>query len=72
MPDDPPPGNPRARFLQSVLICLVAVLLSLLALRVMPPASEWPDSVLTLIVLVVFLSLPLAAVILWLIARRRS
>ena len=70
MPADPP-VSPRARLLQSLLVSGLAVVLSLLGLRVIVRASELPDWVLTLIVLVVFLSLPVAAVILWIVGRKR-
>ena len=70
MPADPP-VSPRTRLLQSLLVSGLAVLLSLLGLRVLVRASELPDWVLTLIVLVVFLSLPVAAVVLWLVGRKR-
>jgi hypothetical protein len=70
MPADPPVSL-RARLLQSLLVLGLAVLLSLVGLRLIVRASELPDWILTLIVLGVFLSLPLAAVILWLAARKR-
>jgi hypothetical protein len=47
-----------------------AALFCLLALRIIVRASELPDWALTLIVLVVFLSLPIAAVVLYFVAHR--
>ena len=70
MPADPPVSR-KARLLQSLVVSGLAVLLSLLGLRLLVRASELPDWVLTLIVLVVFLSLPVAALVLWLVARKR-
>jgi hypothetical protein len=66
------PANPRARFFQSMLVFVVVAALALGGFRVLVRASELPDWVLTLIVLVVFLSLPIAAVLLWFISHRRS
>jgi hypothetical protein len=54
-----------------MLVWGIAALLSLLAIRVIVRVSELPDWALTVIVLVVFLSLPIAAVVLYFVAHRR-
>ena len=46
-------------------------LLSLVGLRIVVHASKLPDWVLSLVVLIGFLSLPIVAVILWFVAHRR-
>jgi predicted tellurium resistance membrane protein TerC len=72
MSETDPPENPKSKFIQSTLVYGAAVVLCLLGLRLIVRASDLPDWALTLIVLVVFLSLPIAAVVLWFIAHRRS
>jgi hypothetical protein len=55
-----------------MLVYGLAALFSLLGFRIIVRASELPDWALTLIVLVVFLSLPIAALILYFLAHRKS
>ena len=71
MSEPDPSGSRKSRFLQSVLVWGIAAVLSLVALRVIVRASELPDWALTVIVLAVFLSLPIAAVVLYFVAHRR-